>query len=69
VFTKQDFITTPVCYLYQGLAAKYPDIKSDHGMALLLMRGDVWRNEAKEVRKMSPISLSEEGSESGHLVV
>ena len=33
----------------QGIANKYPDFKSDHALALLLMRGDVTRAEARQV--------------------
>ena len=33
----------------QGIANKYPDFKSDHALALLLMRGDMTRAEARQV--------------------
>ena len=36
-------------FLPQGIANKYPDFKSDHALALLLMR-DVTRAEARQVR-------------------
>lgn len=39
-----------VChFVSQGIANKYPDFKSDHALALLLMRGDVTRTEARQV--------------------
>ena len=37
------------CFRPQGIANKYPDFKSDHAFALLLMRGDVTRAEARQV--------------------
>lgn len=39
-----------ICHFHpQGIANKYPDFKSDHALALLLMRGDVTRTEARQV--------------------
>ena len=36
-------------FILQGIAAKYKDFNSDHGLALLALRGDMGRNDAKQV--------------------
>lgn len=38
-----------------GIANKYPDFKSDHALALLLMRGDLTRNEARQLIMETPL--------------
>lgn len=38
-----------------GIANKYPDFKSDHALALLLMRGDVTRAEARQLIMETPL--------------
>ncbi|KAJ7389295.1 hypothetical protein OS493_032455 [Desmophyllum pertusum] len=38
-----------------GIANKYPDFKSDHALALLLMRGDVTRTEARQLIMETPL--------------
>lgn len=38
-----------------GIANKYPDFKSDHALALLLMRGDLTRAEARQLIMETPL--------------
>lgn len=38
-----------------GIANKYPDFKSDHALALLLMRGDLTRGEARQLIMETPL--------------
>ncbi|KAM7449264.1 hypothetical protein ABFA07_002820 [Porites harrisoni] len=38
-----------------GIANKYPDFKSDHALALLLMRGDVTRADARQLIMETPL--------------
>ncbi|XP_048590659.1 exocyst complex component 3 [Nematostella vectensis] len=46
-----------------GIANKYPDFKSDHAMALLLMRGDVGRIDARQLILETPLKDMKEGEQ------